>query len=125
VPGSIGLGAVPYRLDDLSGSRVCASQHHACAIGSMGVPAPESSTCRQECGLWDSLKFLKLEVHFRVTANSVDLKSPIGIKWASIGGPATTGRALGNPLPLEDGIGLMQETPSTITRTMLLCKEAP
>ena len=30
-----------------------------------------------------------------------------------------------NPLPLEDGIGLMQEMPSTITRTMLLGKEAP
>jgi uncharacterized protein with LGFP repeats len=39
---------------------------------------------------------------------SVDLKGPIGIKWASIGAQATTGRALGNPIPLDDGIGLLQ-----------------
>jgi hypothetical protein len=39
---------------------------------------------------------------------SVDLKSPIGIKWTSLGGLETTGRAVSNAMPLDDGIGLMQ-----------------
>jgi uncharacterized protein with LGFP repeats len=39
---------------------------------------------------------------------SIDLNSPIGLKWTAIGGEETTGRALGSPIPLDDGIGVMQ-----------------
>ena len=38
----------------------------------------------------------------------VILHSPIGRKWTSIGGLETTGRALSDPMLLEDGFGLMQ-----------------
>lgn len=39
---------------------------------------------------------------------TVDPTSPIGIKWAGLGGQSTTGRAVGDPTPLDDGIGLIQ-----------------
>jgi len=39
---------------------------------------------------------------------AVILDSPIGRKWTSIGGLKTTGRAVSDPTPLEDGFGTMQ-----------------
>ena len=39
---------------------------------------------------------------------TVILRSPIGRKWTSIGGLETTGRALSDPVLLEEGFGLMQ-----------------
>ena len=40
--------------------------------------------------------------------HAVDLTSPIGLKWTSLGGQAVIGRAVSNVFPPDDGIGLMQ-----------------
>jgi LGFP repeat len=40
--------------------------------------------------------------------HAVDLTSPIGIKWTSLGGQAVTGVAVSDATPPDDGIGLVQ-----------------